>query len=73
MHVDNAKQQRAVVKEVLKRVASEVLQEREDALPARLEYEACIDHWKCDMETTTRPEDLLLSSIHEQVLHSVSI
>ncbi len=53
MHVENAKKhQRAIVKEVLKGVDSEVLKNRDDALSAKFEYYACIDHWKCDMEST---------------------
>ncbi len=71
MHLSNAKAQRSAVKEMLKAVAAGVFEnhgEREQALD---EYNACIDHWKCDHETSTRSEDIFISSVHELILYSV--
>ena len=71
MHLSNAKAQRSAVKEMLKAVAAGVFEDHGERELALAEYNACIDHWKCDHETTTRSEDLFLSSAHELILYSV--
>ena len=73
MHQSNAKAQRTAIKEVLRNVAAEVLKDCEESVQAIAEYNACIDHWICDHETSTKPEDIFISSANDLILNSVSL
>ena len=73
VHLDHAKNQRRIVIEVLKNVATKVLI---DKPLASLERCDSIDRWTCDHETTTKSDQLLMQSrqnYHQNGMFSYTI
>ena len=73
MHLDDAKNQRRVVKEFLKLSIRELLHEQGDFNLAVEEFDSCLNHWNCNHERETASSDVLVSNEDELFLKEVSI
>jgi len=71
MHLDHAKDQRRVIKDILKHSAREVLKNDGDFHLSCEEFDACLNNWVCNHESTTESSDLFLSTVNSVLLNSV--
>jgi len=72
MHLTYAKEQRSLIKTILKDSAKEVLKSDRDANSAIEEFDACIDKLVCNHELDTPSSDLLISTAEDMILNEVS-
>jgi hypothetical protein len=73
MHLDHAKEQRAVIKDILKHSAREVLKLDGDFHLSCEEFDSCINNWVCNHETDTESRTLFLSKADAASLNNVLI
>ena len=71
MHLDHAKEQRAVIKNILKHSAREVLHDDCDFHLTCEEFDACVENWVCNHETDAASNDLFLSQANAVTLSLV--
>ena len=72
MHIDEAKNQRRVVKDLLKLSVRDLLSNERDFHLSCEEFDACINHWNCNHEIDTASSDVLVSHENALVFDQVS-